>query len=375
MLITRSILARSPAFAALFLFGLAALPLSMGCRPLPAETGALAGPQCDVPVAIYVTGALNGRFTADATGQGGLPVWHSYLQAERARLQAEGGGLLFLANGSLSGEQNAVAMQSRLVYPELNLMRYMRFQGMAFDIQELQQISSLAGRSETAFTWQNLPILSYNWRHLQGRDAGQTSILKNRIEAVHGEYIWYSALHNGPEPVFASDPWPNLSKEWQRQSGIALYILLVSNRLSKPEPTHQDAHDDDPHLRPRHRQSPDIFDSSKMLASDAFRRFFQQPLADEDLPVGLPTYQQNRFAHSTLLFMEGAASDRFYRHPAGPWICESRDQSMCRLRLRMRKGRIITMEQDFVQLNRFNAPHRILAADRLLQNVLKSRAD
>lgn len=96
--------------------------------------GALAGQEAPLPsnttprteLVVLIAAGWSGRFAVDEHGHGGLAATFAYVQKLRAMARPEGGNVIFLHTGELSGATDIKQFQQRLHPGGLDLVRYLR---------------------------------------------------------------------------------------------------------------------------------------------------------------------------------------------------------------------------------------------------------
>ncbi len=291
-------------------------------------------PPEDFRLVILAAADRAGRFDVDDEGRGGLAALHAYASAMRSRLtNGRIGGLVLIHAGNLSGARNPTDLRKALLYPELNLSRYLELDAVGLSAAEIQAFHALSEDPGI----RGVPALSFNYRP-ETANRESSAPLQYRIVRRSSYTTLITALTPGPEPAFAAKPIDGLHLELSRHSGADLSILM--------------ARDDTP-----------------LLKDDAFWETFFPTTPDSLNPYRIP--EDNRFATHWLMITHGAPRNSFERLTEGPYICRLADDAVCEITVEFRRRKIRGVHARFVRLNDPQDPDTWFAPDPLLRRVLK----
>lgn len=346
--------------------------------------------ESDIPLSIFIIGNWRGEFDIDAQGLGGLASLHTLVENKRQLQKAQKGGVLLLQNGDFTGSVAGPDFVSSLIYPDLNLVRYMKFDALGMNAREVDLWQKSIAKKPASELLQ-IPLVSWNHRQLN-RQLAQP--LAFRIMERRQASILVSSITSGKQPRYATRPLVRLMQEIHRQTGLDLSILmlnhdptfnpaLTANDIDHKKPTGMDTHDphdDDPHdisIKKKNlsestmdSELPDVLHGPALINRFWPSHFFHTNSVRQN-PVSLP-YKENLQSMRWLLAETGAPANRFERLTSGPYICRIKAKSVCQIDLRFRNGRIIEIEQRFIDLNEPVRNRSWIVPDRLLLRALKN---
>lgn len=334
-----------------------------------------AHPYDDEKLTLYALGSLKGRFDVDEEGRGGIAALHTLVQRTREIRGQEGGGVLLLHGGDMTGAHDSDELLNAIAPPEVNIIRYMGFNVIAPSPTELDIISHWPDRD-----FLHLPAVSYNLRKALIADGHNGPIRSYRIVPVDRLNVFVTAITGGTEPLYDSDPYGRLKWELNRQTGADLFVILhdsksgsffhqdpqnpengkaqnvVGEKMEKTEENYFEAETDT------------VTVNIQKMDEEIYEHQLFGPIKDED-PVSLP---ENPFpSQKTITIVSGAEDNRFYRLTHGSYVCTVRSEFICEVEYLFRRGYIIGINQRFFRVNDQKSVSSWIKPDPFLMKVLK----
>lgn len=329
--------------ALLFASGILVQPLA----PRPAAHGRYASPTLpdDYRLAVFAVGAWAGDFGTDEYGRGGLAALHALLEERRKLAAANQESVLLVQTGDFSGANNVAELRARTVFPELNLIRYMKFDALAPGARELALFSADTPDRERP------PLVSFNARPaLAGATPALATPAPFRLVERNDHTVWISGLTSGAEPDFDATPTERLIREMRRNDGAELYILLLDDSAPPPEET-----------RPWRRPAELLRDESFWNAAFPERAGQLNPYRPD---------ARDRLTQQWLMIQNGSANV-FRRLPEGPHLCRIAVRTVCEVEFEFRARKLRGVRQRFIDLNGGQAAQNWIAPDPLLYQVMQ----
>lgn len=309
----------------------------------------------DTPVEIVFTGDWKGDFLPN-NNRGGMASLHSLIRESKKQRQAENGNLLFFFSGNMTGAKSSGEYLKKMIYPQLRLADYLGIDAILADPNEITLIQDIDARDFNRFFY-GLPIVQFNYRNLR---KDRRIIHPFKLMKVSKVNVMVTAIGNGEEPGVDTNPVKRMFLELNRQTGVDLLVILMSRNHKMKK--------DDESNSGFFSESREEFSAVNLLQQKEFYKYFIPKISQKTRFVGHE--KSPAFVYKTIILISGARQNRFYRHHAGPYICEIKPKQMCRLSLTMRNRILTGLDQDFVDINSDTSKHSWIIPDRLLYEAL-----
>ena len=276
----------------------------------------------DFRLLIIATADWAGQFKVDERGREGLAALYAYAAIRRERIQKEGGAMLFLHLGDLSGSKDEKSFKKKLLLPEVNIPHYMNFDVLSLSGQENQFLTRL--RKEH---WlRGVKALSYNFNPAQD---SKKPWVKPYSFITRRDYNFYlSAIKGGKHRFFKAGKLKGFRKQYERNVAADLRILML------------DAADE--------KETQTLFRLNKI----------KNP------------YHKIEFPLNTVVFHRSGGKNRYKTLQNGVPVCDISPRALCEIEFRFRGRNILGIKQQFKRVNGAKSPSGWYTPDRKLFNAL-----
>ncbi len=325
-------------------------------------------PPADFQMTLYAIGGLSGEFDVGPDGRGGLAALHTLVERKRRVARVGGrGGVLLVQSGDFTGATSDAAVRRKLDYPELNLARYLRLDAMGASSGETLAYTRLKQSDRSAFA--GVPAVSFNLRGRGGASPQADAVAPLRLVRRAQYTALISSVTSGAEPRFETQPTALLAREFRRQSGADLYVLLLDRRKDpRPAPL-VDSHNLHDAQTPK-KLSPYLNSIDLLERADFWAAFFPTAPGEIADPYALP---DQKLAHHWLIVESHAERNDFRRLPAGPYLCRLANDAVCEITVEFRRRRVRGVRARFIQLNGPQTPGGWVTPDPILLKTLKKQ--
>lgn len=320
----------------------------------------------DYRVILVAAGSLQGQFHADSSGRAGLAALHTFVERLRANVRPQTGRVILLHAGNLTGAFDSRGFRQKIMAPEWSVLDRPGFDVLGLSATELLYFEEQISSSETAAIqyrklMERLPVVAFDYACGQKQSLVRPyRILSARpLKAEYDPeniFIFASSLSDGAGPCFIPAPYAALRREFEKQSGSSLGIFLLE--AAPPVPA---AHRDPASVT---QELSEALDQERIPShvqeenfGPEFDRFREEENPYRALPVG---------SIPLIAFEAGAAENRFFQLPGGLRVCRLMGKQLCLVDLTFRRGRLIMLKQQFIDINGQHRAHGWIPADRLL---------
>ncbi|MCR9143012.1 MAG: hypothetical protein NXI24_12230 [bacterium] len=325
-------------------------------------------PPEDFILTLYAIGAWNGNFDVDAQGRGGLAALHTMVERKRREAAAGNrGGVLLVQSGNFTGSAGPGALQKKIEHASLNLPHYLRLDALGPAAAETLAYAGLKASRQAGFM--NTPAVSFNLRASAGGASANSAgrVEPFRLVRRDNYTAMITSVTSGAEPNFSVEPIELLAREFRRQSGVDLYVLMLDRKANEAAAPVIDSHN--LHDAPAPKTQAAYLNAIELLERREFwESFFPiAPGATPD-PYALPDHP---FALQWLIVESSAKRNHFRRLHEGPYLCSIADNAVCEITVEFRRRRVRGVRARFIDLNGPQSPGGWITPDPILLETLK----
>lgn len=285
-----------------------------------------------IPLSIIAAGPYGGNFSIRDDGSRGLASMVGYAKMERARKQKEGGALFFVQVGDLTGTRDSESFLKKIQRPGFSFRDSTGFQAMHVSPREFEFIQQTPGSY-------NLPLV-----HYQVRDPHPSrDIQQYRIFPTGSHHALITGISNMEGEDLLPDPISSFGKELKTQTGVDLFIILVS-------------------------ETPDVLDSPNLFDPEELE--FQKRLFLYDPKFRDPvTHDPWPEVAARTILIQPSSRPGFRRLESGAYLCTVDSTHACQIDTVFRNHRLIQIHQRFIDINSQERTYRRVPPQKDLKGI------